>query len=300
MDAVYSYIDCMNIKKFNINPETIDSRTSVRSYSGQPLNSADRRLVESAIASFGPCPFGTRPRLMLVEPGTEGELGSGRIGTYGIIQNAPAFIVGATTPGPFVFADFGYALEWVILAATANDLGTCWLGGTFDRSRLMETNRMSDEEIIPAVTPIGEPSERRTLVDSAMRLLAGSRRRHPWTDLFFNGTWNRPLEEADAGVWAVALSAVRAGPSASNKQPWRIVRTGRATEPEFHLFLDEDKPYNNVIRGVRIQEIDIGIAMRHFEVAALSSGLSGSWRRLEEPPVSYAAPLQYYASWQIT
>ncbi len=280
-----------------MSPETIDSRTSVRSYSGQPLSSFDRRLVESAMSSFGPCPFGTRPRLILVEPEVAGELGSGRIGTYGIIRNAPAFVVGVTTPEPFAFADFGYALEWVVLAAAANGLGTCWLGGTFDRSSLMANSSLSDGEIIPAVTPVGEPSERRTLVDTAMRALAGSKRRHPWTDLFFNGTWDRPLEEADAGAWAVALSAVRVGPSASNKQPWRIVRTGKATSPEFHLFLDEDKPYNNAISGVRIQEIDIGIAMRHFELAALSSGLSGSWCRLSEPPVSYAEPLQYYASW---
>lgn len=261
------------------------------------MSQSERRLIESAMTSFAPCPFGTDPRFRLIEPENYGELGSGRIGTYGIIRNAPAFVIGSTSPAPFAFVDFGYAFEWLVLAATANDLGTCWLGGTFDRSGLMASGTLLDGDIIPAVSPIGEPAERRSLVDAAMRTLAGSKRRLPWTDLFFNGAWDRPLEESEAGVWAGALSAVRVGPSASNKQPWRIVRTGRATSPEFHLFLDEDRPYNNAIKGVRIQEMDIGIAMRHFEVAALLLGLQGTWNRLAEPPVSYASPLQYYATW---
>jgi len=283
--------------RMNIPLDAIDSRTSVRSFSGRGLDSSDRRIIDAAIEESGPCPFGTSPRFALAEPDAVGDVAMGRIGTYGVIKNAPAFVVGAVKPGAFVFADYGYALEGVVLTAAANGLGTCWLGGTFDRSGATDALRLSEGEIVPAITPIGEPAERRTILDRTMRALAGSRKRQPWPSLFFDGTWNAPLSEADAGPWSRALEAVRLGPSASNKQPWRIVRTGGAADPSFHLFLYEDAGYNTAIRGVRIQELDIGIAMRHFEAAAAALGLPGSWRRLEEMPVAFGQPLAYYASW---
>jgi len=269
----------------------------VRSYSGRGLDAGDRRLIVSALAAAVPCPFGTEPRFTLVEPDAVGDVASGRIGTYGVIKNAPAFVVGAVRSAPFAFVDYGYAMEGFMLVAAENGLGTCWLGGTFDRSGAIEALNLADGEVVPAVTPVGEPSERRTFLDTAMRALAGSKKRRPWPELFFDGSWDSPLEEADAGPWSHALEAVRFGPSASNKQPWRIVRTGGATEPAFHLFLDEDAAYNNAIRGVRIQELDIGIAMRHFEAASHTLGLPGAWYRLEDSPVTFSRPLTYYSSW---
>lgn len=277
----------------------MDTRTSVRSYSGLGLDSSDRRLIETAIASSGPCPFGTKPRFALVEPESVGDVASGRIGTYGIIKNAPAFIVGATHGAPFAFADFGYALEGVVLVAAANGLGTCWLGGTFDRSGAKEVLRLTEDEVVPAVTPIGDPAERRSMVETAMRALAGSRKRKSWAELFFDRTWNDALTEEQSGIWKPVLEAVRRGPSASNKQPWRFVRTGSEQDTAFHLFLYEDKVYNSAVRGVRIQELDIGIAMRHFEAAARALDLPGRWVRLEEAPVAYDAPCVYYSSWML-
>ena len=271
----------------------------MRSYSGQGLHSSDRRLLESAMASSGPCPFGTRPRFAMVEPESVGDVASGRIGTYGIIKNAPAFIVGATGSAPFACADFGYALEGILLVAAANGLGTCWLGGTFARSGAREVLRLTEDEVVPAVTPVGEPADRRTMVDTAMRALAGSKKRRAWSEIFFNGTWIAPLTEEESGIWKPVLEAVRRGPSASNKQPWRIVRTGSDNDSAFHLFLYEDKAYNTAIRGVRIQELDIGIAMRHFEAAARALDLPGHWTRLDEVPVAFDEPCVYYSSWLV-
>lgn len=249
------------------------------------------------MASSGPCPFGTKPRFALVEPESVGDVASGRIGTYGIIKNAPAFIVGAAGGAPFACADFGYALEGIVLVAAANGLGTCWLGGTFDRSGANEMLRLADDEVVPAVTPVGEPADRRGMVESAMRALVGAKKRRPWSELFFDRTWNVPLSEAESGIWKPVLEAVRRGPSASNKQPWRIVRTGSEREAAFHLFLFEDKVYNTAIRGVRIQELDIGIAMRHFEAASRALDLPGRWSRLAEVPVAFDEPHAYYSSW---
>lgn len=279
----------------NISLESIESRRSVRSFSGAELSGSDRKVLEAAIRQCGPCPFGSVPRFAIVEPGSRDEAASGRIGTYGIIRNATGFIVGAVASGPYAFADYGYALEGIALWAVGAGLGTCWLGGTFDRSGVARSMNLAPGEVVPAIMPIGEPAERRSFIDATMRMLAGSRNRKPSGELFFDGQFGVPL--VDAGPWARALEAVRSGPSASNKQPWRIVRTGSADRPAFHLFLDEDRAYNNAISGIRIQELDIGIAMRHFEAAALAQGLPGSWTTLEAPPLAYGEPMRYYSSW---
>jgi len=277
--------------------QALETRRSIRSFSGNPLTDGERAIIADAISDTGSMPFSTHPRFVLVVPDEPGGQASGRIGTYGVIKNAPAYIAGAVRPGQFAFADFGYAFEGIMLAAVSGGLGTCWLGGTFDRAGVVKTLQPASDEIVPAISPVGEPSERRTFADSAIRAIAGSRNRKPWDKLFFNGAFGHPLPASAAGPWAAALEAVRQGPSASNKQPWRIVMTGAAVSPEFHLFLDEDALYNNAIQGVRLQEMDIGIAMRHFEVAARVGKLPGSWGRLAEVPVSFGKPMIYYSSW---
>jgi nitroreductase len=77
---------------------------------------------------------------------------------------------------------------------------------------------------------------------------------------------------------------VRIAPSASNKQPWRIVQTGNA----WHFYLQRTKRYGKgtllfkFLRLADLQRVDMGIAMCHFELTARSLGLQGHWI-VEEP-----------------
>ncbi len=184
----------------NLTMEALETRRSIRSFSGNPLTDGDRSLIEAAIDDTRTVPFGTHPRFVLVESKQPGDQKSGRIGTYGIIKNAPAYIVGALRPGQFTFADFGYAFEGIMLSAVSGGMGTCWLGGTFDRAGVAKALQLAGDEIVPAITPVGEPSERRTFTDSAIRALAGSRNRKPWDKLFFNSAFGHPLVASEAGL----------------------------------------------------------------------------------------------------
>jgi nitroreductase len=106
-----------------------------------------------------------------------------------------------------------------------------------------------------------------------MRFFAGSDSRKSWDQLFFDGEPGKPLDKAAAGDWVPVLEAVRMGPSASNKQPWRVLREGPS---RFSLLFAEDKAYNSAL-GIPIQQLDLGIAMKHFELAAAACGLPGRW-----------------------
>jgi hypothetical protein len=66
----------------------------------------------------------------------------------------------------------------------------------------------------------------------------------------------------------------------------------------YHLYLDEDKTYNSKFKDIKIQYIDMGIAMYHFESAAKELGLNGAWN-LTKPAFESGGPV-YVASWTAT
>lgn len=283
-----------------ISIETVMARRSTRSYLPKAIAATERDALAALVAAPGQAPFGTAARFALVGPEFAGgsALKSGRIGTYGVIKHAPAYIVGCVTPGPLAFVDYGYLLEGIILSAAALGLGTCWLGGIFDRKASGAALGLKTDELVPAITPVGYPAENASLADRLIRFSARSSSRKPFGELFFDGSWDRPLAPDDA--FATALEAVRRGPSASNKQPWRIIRADSARAGvAYHLYLMEDGLYSRAIPGIVLQDMDAGIAMRHLEIGAEAVGVKGSWRRLDADPVPARPPLRYIASFEL-
>jgi nitroreductase len=284
--------------------ETIFKRVSTRTFDGVPLSPEETAALTASFAETSPGPFGGRPRLLLVTAGaaglggtTAGAAASGKIGTYGLIAQAPAFIVGAVAKGPGAMEDFGYALEGAVLRATELDLGSCWIGGLFDRGAAARALGLAEEELIPSVIAVGHAATGRSFAERLTRRAAGAGTRRDARELFFEGDFTRPLAVPEGDPWFKVLEAVRLGPSASNKQPWRILRSAQAGKQAFHLFLDEDRLYNSALGAVRIQNIDMGIAMRHFEAAAKALRLPGGWSKAEAPALESPASYSYIATW---
>lgn len=254
--------------------DTIKERISVRSYREKPVEAELRKEVEDYYINLGSGPFNAAVRFDMLDlkPLDKNELR--RFGTYGMIKGANLYILGAVKDEPGALEDLGYCMEKIILKATSLGLGTCWLGGTFRRSAFASKVNLAENELLPAVTPLGYAAEEVSTADRIARFTAGSNKRKPWDQLFFQADGNMPLPKEDAGQYADALEAVRMGPSASNRQPWRIVQE---KEGIYHLFLQENKVYNRLLGKIRIQNIDMGIAMCHFEIVAREKGLKGNW-----------------------
>jgi hypothetical protein len=92
---------------------------------------------------------------------------------------------------------------------------------------------------------------------------------------------------------------VRWAPSASNKQPWRIVRNENA----FHFYLSRTKGYGkgsllfSLLRIVDLQRVDLGIAMCHFELTARELGFAGRWA-VQDPDIAKPDDrTEYIVSW---
>ncbi|NTV52559.1 MAG: nitroreductase [Candidatus Firestonebacteria bacterium] len=277
--------------------EVIRKRTSQRRYLPEWLAPELKRRLSQHLQALPTPPFAPACRFTLVEA-TVGEARAARtLGTYGAIHGARQYIVGAVTRGTRDMENYGYLLEEIVLFATDLGLGTCWLGGSFNRSGFARAMGLRDEEWLPAISPVGPVSPTRSYSDRLLRWQVRSEHRKPWNELFFHDTPGNPATETSAGAYATVLEMVRLAPSASNRQPWRILK--EYNRPVFHIYLQRNPLYTAAAKTILpsgdIQRLDIGIALYHFEGAAREAGLKGRWQVLDTVPPFPKA--EYVVSW---
>ncbi len=276
--------------------DAVRARVSCRSYSATPPTAEQLQALQGALDTIGPGPFGSPVRLAFLRPeGLDPSVGR-KLGTYGVVRGATCYLVGCVRAGTHAMEDFGWVFERAILEATRRGLGTVWLGGTFRRGAFGEAVQAGEDEVVPAVTPVGAPAARRTVVDRVFRWAAGSKKRKPLEQIASDAESGNPLTAGAAGELAELLELVRLGPSASNQQPWRLaVDRGRG---EVHLYLERTPRYASRF-AVDLQRIDMGIAMAHLDIGANAAGREGAWRLNADGQRAAAPPARasYVASW---
>lgn len=273
--------------------KTIESRYSVRNYIDKPIEKEKLEVIKTFIEENKKGPMGNEVAFHIIDASEYDKAELKSLITYGMISGATSYIVGVVKPGEYAMEDFGYCMEKLILKVSELGLGTCWLGGTFNRGGFAKQVNLSAEELLPCITPIGYTADKRTLKENFIRTLVGAKKRKKQEELFFQNSFNTSLNLDTIGSYANVLEAVRLGPSASNKQPWRIIEDSHGL---YHIFLDEDEKYNNTFSGIKIQNIDMGIAMCHFELAAKELGITGQW--IKAKPEVQAGKLKYIVTWE--
>ena len=268
----------------------VQSRSSQRTYKPELFSNELIGKIEQILKDCPPGPFKNESTFKLIHKSIAADQKI-KLGTYGFIKGAQHFIAGKTVPGPGAMVDYGYRMEWIILQLTALGLGTCWLGGSFSRSDYAELMYLNDNELIPAVTPVGYSTQKRSLRDRLIRLGAGSKKRKATGDLFFDNDFDRPLTRSDKRI-STTLEMVRLAPSASNKQPWRIVKVDNI----YHFYIQRTPGYGFKHFGIDLQKVDLGIAICHFDLATKVLGLSGRWEAAD-PGLSSPEHTDYILSW---
>jgi nitroreductase len=277
--------------------EIIKQRFSCRSYFDKPIQETHRKALKDFLKTQQNGPLGTHARFELVTATQDDRQSLKGLGTYGFIKNPTGFIIGALKQGAKNLEDYGYLFEHAILAATDIGLGTCWLGGSFTQSTFAKKISLRNDETIPAVSAVGYIAENNENKEWIRRYMKANRRL-PMEQLFFVDTFTNPLITEAAGLYSRPLEMVRWAPSASNKQPWRIVRIGDV----WHFYLQRTKKYGkgtllfNILRLADLQRVDMGIAMCHFELVAHELGLQGSWV-IDEPKLVTPEGTEYTVSW---
>jgi hypothetical protein len=267
--------------------QLIKERYSCRSFDGRGLEPDILAALEKFPAALE-LPFKNSVRFGIIDKEQVRAENVFSGGSYGLIKGVRYYISALVKKdAPRCWEDVGFGLETTILYATSLDLGSCWIGGVFDRKNFGRALGILEDEMLPAVAAVGRPAGKRSLRDRLVRWSAkGDMRKDP-AAIFFNNDWQTPFLYPNFPQWAAVLESVRLGPSASNKQPWRIIMKDNG----FHFFLSRDKAYSAMMPNVDLQRIDLGIAMCHFQLSAQELGLPGEWQ--SEEPALPATPANF-------
>ncbi len=271
--------------------ETIRKRRSWRTFENRLVPDDILTEIIDAVGDFR----GPRGNLIRIQVLHWKSKGPEKLGTYGTISGASTFLAGAVEQSETSAEDFGYIFEKIILKATEMGLGTCWLGGTFSRGAFTDRMKLKTGELLMAVTPVGYPAVKRAAADRITVALARSERRLSGGRLFYSGDFATPRPIGDEDAYSTALESVRVGPSASNKQPWRILEINGV----FHFYLRRNPGYARMseLGGIPdLQRSDLGIAMAHFELSVRELGYYGTWSQ-DDPGLSPDKQTVYIATW---
>ena len=204
-----------------------------------------------------------------------------KLGIYGIIQGTRNFIALITTQEEVDACELGLHIEKVVLIATGLGLGTCWLGVTFDRSSFEDHLSLKNDEKLVILIAFGYKKNKQSMIESTMRILAKSNRRKSSSELFFDENINTALDLSILNDYAKVMEMVRIAPSATNKQPWRIVKD----KGYFQFYLSRIPGYG--VMNYDFQRNDIGIAM--------VLNLNGKWEECNVAPS--ISNWEYVRSW---
>ncbi len=243
---------------FNIEKAIIE-RKSVRTYEPISIDTEILQTLTKNCLTVNPFKVDVNVQIMHKDLTQKAET----LGTYGIIKGAHTFLGAKVKNDAYALEACGYVFERCILEATSLHLGSCFIGGTFNRSQFEHAFNVNEDELFPVVSPLGIIKDQRRLTDQVFRTLAKSDRRKAWEDLFFENDFEHPLQKENNESIDRILESVRLAPSASNKQPWRILKINN----DFHFYLQRTAGYAKALE-IDLQRVDMGIAASHFDLMA--------------------------------
>ncbi len=244
--------------------EMIRGRRSVRTFDGTPLREEDAgRILEFAGKVENPYELPIQWKLL--------DRKSDKL-SVPVIEGTDTYIAGKMRREAHAEEAFGYSFEKVVLFAGSLGVGTTWIAGTMDRKAFERAMHLSENEVMPCVSPLGYTAKKMSLRETMML--------------------DKPLAAENAGNLQLALEMVRLAPSAVNGQPWRAVRCGDCV----HFY--EKRGRGMASDTWDIQKIDMGIALCHFELGAIESGLHPVMD-VADPGIPGQDGLIYIASFRI-
>ncbi len=264
--------------------EIARKRRSVRTFDGKGLTPEDSQKIMD-FAEKAENPYGLSIAWKLLDAQKDGL-------TTPVIVGTDVFIGGKMLRAPHAEEAFGYSFEKIVLFAESLSIGTTWIAGTMDRPAFERAMELAGGEVMPCVSPLGYPAEKMSLRETVMRTSIKADSRMDFGEVFFDGSFDKPLTESAAGKLLEAFEAVRIGPSAVNRQPWRIVLCGNKA----HFYEKDSKGLSG--NDWDVQKIDMGIALSHFELAAKDCGFETEFE-ISDPGLAVPASVKYIASYTI-
>ena len=258
--------------------EAVSKRYSVRNYTDEKIKAEEQSLVRSFVSSLDN-PFGQKVNFhYLDKKSTEDEK---ILGTYGVIKGASQYIGTTIKLEKMALESLGYEMETLILYLASLGIGTCWLGGTFNRKGFAKAMDIGEDA-----------AEKKHIKEMKIRKMITEKKKKKWEDLFFKDNFDISLDKKEAKDLEFPLKMLRLAPSASNKQPWRIV----IKDDSCHFYEYKEPGYSDRF-PYDIQRIDMGIAAAHFDLAMNEKNIKGSFNMENKPDIKLPENVEYIFSW---
>lgn len=179
--------------------EAIRKRRSVRSYRSDKVpKDALLRVLEAARLAPSWCNFQCWRYIVVDDPAIIEKMSS-RAAAFG----APMFVVLCADPEQsgkkdnkdYYLVDAAISMEHIILAATAEGLGTCWLGGMLDEKNVKAVLGIPDNLRVVAMTPLGYASigAGGILANNVVKSFTGPIRK-PISEIVFKNKYGDPIK----------------------------------------------------------------------------------------------------------
>lgn len=246
--------------------QAMKERRSVRSFNGKPLDTEQVAQLKKAIENSYTI-FGGDISIRLKSFDIKGDF---KPSTYGVIKGATDFFLMAIGEGEDSDLTAGFQFEQIVLKAWQLGLGTCWIAGTYKGSQFDEREKWPEGESLKIICPVGV-AEKPRMMEKMMRLTIGSNNRKPFSDLFFEDDFKRPLNQENK--FGEALRMLRLAPSSTNSQPWRVLVKGDKV-----MFYYKPK--------YPITVIDMGIGICHFYETEKYYGFDGIFKKEVDVPTA--------------
>lgn len=276
--------------------ETMTMRQSIRNYDTKEITDTHYKSINDFINNEDNLfhPFGKNGNIQLIQV-TNNVTDKGiKLGTYGFIKNPKAYLVGMTENNKYSLVEFAYGFHKLLIYLTELGIGTCWMGGTFNRKSFEKEISLEEGQFIPCATPLGYSKDKQRMFDKTLRYVVKADNKKSWDKLFYDATFEKTLTKENAAHLEVPIEMVRIGPSASNKQPWRLVLS--EDRHVCHLYIEHTPNYNKL--GYNMQLLDMGIAMCQFDLARNELHIEGEWI-VDDPNIALPNEhTEYIYSWK--
>lgn len=240
--------------KFNVDDlyKAVPKRISVRNYKKEMLSKEDEGYLNEKIQYVNNLNMGVKAYLINQN---NDDIFTGIVGSYGKIKNAPNyFMLVGDTANENIQGFIGYLGEYLVLECESRNIGTCWVAGTFKKSKLTNEVRINSNEKLYCVISVGYSENGES--DIARRAL-NAKKRKSLEKIMINYEEYLKVPE----FIKESIQYAKIAPSAINRQPWKFKVSDNTIE------LIVDKGIINIDKFEESKKLDLGIALFHIIVA---------------------------------
>jgi nitroreductase len=165
--------------------EAINARQSIRRFLDTPVEKEKiQSLLEAAIRAPSAMNKQCWRFVAITNKETIAQLAKSNMVFNGWLKDAPVVIVVCADPKestdlndlPYYMWDSALAMHNLVLAATDMGLGTCYLAA-YDEDKVRELLGIPEHLRVVCMTPLGYPTEKRSVGEKLMKAVAGSSKR---------------------------------------------------------------------------------------------------------------------------